>query len=58
VPVYVRDALSPGAWVAGPALIVEDQTSIYVTGEFDGRVMANGYIMLQRRGAGQNAGEA
>ncbi len=58
VPVYVRDGLSPGARVAGPALIVEDQTSIYVTGEFDGRVMANGYIMLQRRGAGQNAGEA
>ena len=41
--VYERSALKPGAVVQGPALIVEDQTTIVVTADFDAHVKALGY---------------
>ena len=49
VPVYQRDSLVPGARVAGPALIVEDQTTTVVTGTFDAAINELGYIVLSRR---------
>ena len=50
--VYRREALAAGACVAGPAVIVEDETSTIVTPAFDARVDGRGYIVLTRRGGG------
>ena len=49
VPVYRRDGLVPGARIAGPALIVEDQTTTVVTGAFDAAINELGYIVMSRR---------
>jgi N-methylhydantoinase A len=38
VPLYDRSTLSPGTTLAGPALIVEDGTSTYVSPTFDATV--------------------
>ena len=51
VPVYARLAIAPGARVSGPALIVEDATSTYLTAGFDARVDAGGALVLERRDA-------
>ena len=44
-----REALSAGASVPGPALIVEDQTTTVVSAAFDARVEADGSILLTRK---------
>ena len=49
VPVYERAALAGGARVAGPALIVEDQTTVLVTANFDASVNSAGHIVLDQR---------
>jgi N-methylhydantoinase A len=49
VPVHRRAALSPGAVVAGPALIVEDETTTLVTSGFTAEINGLGYIVLTRR---------
>ena len=51
VPVYERSAMAPGARVAGPALIVEDQTTVVVTADFDASINSLGSIVLDRRAA-------
>jgi N-methylhydantoinase A len=51
VPVYDRPGLKPGAAIAGPAVIVEDETTTVVGDGFDAAINALGYIVLQRRGA-------
>ena len=43
-PVYERAMLAPGASVAGPALIVEDQTTVIVTADFDASINSAGHI--------------
>ncbi len=48
-PVYVRSDLEPGNTVAGPALIVEDQTTTVVSSAFEAGVNSLGYLILQRR---------
>ena len=48
VPVYRRDRLAPGARLGGPALIVEDETTIVVTERFDAHVNRLGYVVLER----------
>jgi len=53
VPIYERAALVPGAFIAGPAVIVEDETSTLVSPAFDARIDAYGYIELTRRAASQ-----
>src|SRR5204863_145862 len=53
VPIYERAALVPGAVIAGPAVIVEDETSTLVSPAFDARIDAYGYIELTRRTASQ-----
>ena len=50
--IYARDDLQPGASLAGPALIVEDQTTTVVTSTFDVSVNPLGYLLLTaKRGA-------
>jgi N-methylhydantoinase A len=51
VAIYERPALSPGATLSGPAVIVEDETSTVIGRNFDARIDAFGYIELARRGA-------
>ncbi len=48
-PVYERAALVPGARIAGPALIVEDQTTVVVTANFDASINSVGHIVLDNR---------
>ncbi len=49
VAIYDRHDLTPGAQIAGPAIIVEDETSTVITRLFDATVDAFGYIELTRR---------
>ena len=45
---YRRESLAPGDACAGPALIVESQTTTVVTEEFSGTVNDLGHLYLQR----------
>jgi N-methylhydantoinase A len=45
-----RAAVQPGASFAGPALIIEDQTTTYVPGGFKGTVSPHGHLLLKRHG--------
>ncbi len=47
--VYVRDELPPDTEVAGPAIIVEDETSTLVGSSFSAKIVSNGAIELSRR---------
>jgi N-methylhydantoinase A len=49
VPVFERSALPVGAAVKGPALIVEEDTSTYVSPSFDVEVDAGGALVLTAR---------
>lgn len=49
VPIYLRDRLVPGAKLSGPAIIAEDETTTFVTGNFDASINASGYILLEAR---------
>jgi len=49
VSVYRRPDLGPGQTVAGPALIVEDETTTFVSARFDAAIDAAGSIVLERR---------
>ena len=46
VPVYERASLAPGATLPGPALLVEDGTSTYVSPRFDLAVDAGAALVL------------
>jgi N-methylhydantoinase A len=48
VTIYGRANLAPGDVVAGPALIVEDETTTLVTSDFTARINGLGYIVLTR----------
>lgn len=48
VPLYRREALAPGAAVAGPALIEEDDTTTVVAAGYRASVDTHGYIILER----------
>jgi N-methylhydantoinase A len=48
VAIYERPALTPGATLQGPAVIVEDETSTVIGRNFAARVDAFGYIELIR----------
>ncbi len=52
VPIYERAGLAAGARIAGPAILVEDETSTVVTGGFDALINDLGYIELLARDAG------
>jgi N-methylhydantoinase A len=49
VPIYWRGDLAPGAKIAGPAVIAEDDTSTVVSPLFEAQVDKFGYIALTRR---------
>ena len=49
VAIHERRDLLPGAFIPGPAIIVEDETSTVITRSFDARIDAFGYIELTRR---------
>jgi N-methylhydantoinase A len=49
VPIYWRPDLAPGARIAGPAVIAEDETSTVVSPRFDARIDRFGYIELTRK---------
>ena len=49
VPLYRRAGLDAGARVQGPAIIVEDETSTFITASFDARIDAAGCIVMERR---------
>ena len=53
IPVYERGSLARGARFPGPALIVEDQTTVVVTADFDASIDGLGYIVLDRRRTGR-----
>ncbi len=44
-----RGDLRPGARIAGPAIITEDETSTVVSASFEAHVNGFGYIELRRR---------
>ena len=48
VPVYRRERLEPGAELAGPAAITEDETTTVVQSGFTARINALGYIVMHR----------
>ena len=48
VPLFWRPDLKPGATFEGPAIIVEDETSTFVTRRFAVRVAANRYLVIER----------
>jgi N-methylhydantoinase A len=48
VAIHERHNLLPGAFLPGPAVIVEDETSTVVSRLFDARIDAFGYIELLR----------
>jgi N-methylhydantoinase A len=52
VPVYERAQFTPGACVRGPALVIEDGTSTFVTDRFDVMLDAGGALVLERKGNG------
>jgi len=54
VPVYMREQLSPGDQVDGPALITEDQTTTVVTSRYAAEIDARGYIVLTQKGSSDN----
>jgi N-methylhydantoinase A len=49
VAIHERRNLKPGAFIPGPAVIVEDETSTVLTRLFDARIDGYGYIELTRR---------
>ena len=49
VAIYERRNLKPGAFIPGPAVITEDETSTVVSRIFDARIDMFGYIELARR---------
>ena len=51
VPIYWRPDLEPGARIAGPAILAENDTSTVVSPVFDAQIDKFGYIELIRRQA-------
>ncbi|MEH2483264.1 N-methylhydantoinase A [Nitrobacteraceae bacterium AZCC 2146] len=48
IALYNRSALTPGSTIAGPALIVEDETTTLVTKSFTARIDALGSVVMTR----------
>jgi N-methylhydantoinase A len=47
--IYPRTSLKPGMKIDGPAIIIEDETSTVVGRNFDARILASGYILLEKK---------
>ena len=46
---YKREGLQPGARFEGPAIVVERETTTFITDSFDGRIDTVGSIVLDRK---------
>jgi N-methylhydantoinase A len=51
IPLFRREDMPPGAVIAGPALIAEDETSTFVSNSFDAHIDGAGSIVMQRKAA-------
>ncbi|MEM7733721.1 MAG: hydantoinase/oxoprolinase family protein [Pseudomonadota bacterium] len=51
--IHERDTLQPGAQIPGPALIIEPQTTTYVSADFTAQVAPNGTLILTAQEAAQ-----
>jgi N-methylhydantoinase A len=51
IPLYRRDQMAPGATIAGPAVITEDETSTFVSTSFDAYIDGAGSIVMERKAA-------
>ncbi len=49
IPLYRRETMMPGASIAGPAIIAEDETSTFVSMSFDAHIDAIGCIVMDRK---------
>ncbi len=58
VPVYRREALAPGAVLAGPALVAEPTSTIVVEAGWHGRITAGGAVVLERTAAARPSRDA
>jgi N-methylhydantoinase A len=48
--VIARETAPPGSCFKGPALVVEDQTTVWVPSSFDGSMSPGGHVILERKG--------
>jgi len=51
VPIYRRESMAPGAVIAGPALIAEDETTTFVSASFDAHIDGSGCIVMEQKAA-------
>ncbi|MGY3452195.1 hydantoinase/oxoprolinase family protein [Bradyrhizobium sp. USDA 4353] len=51
IPLYRREQMTPGAVVAGPAVIAEDETSTFISDSFDAHIDGAGSIVMERKAA-------
>jgi N-methylhydantoinase A len=51
IPLYRRDEMAPGATIAGPAVIAEDETSTFVSNSFNAHIDGAGSIVMERKAA-------
>jgi N-methylhydantoinase A len=49
IPLYRRGEMAPGATIAGPAVIAEDETSTFVSTNFDAYIDGAGSIVMERK---------
>ena len=51
VPLYRRTQMKPGAAIAGPAVIAEDETSTFISASFTAHIDGAGSIVMDRKSA-------
>lgn len=51
VPVYPRTSMDSGASITGPAIITEDETSTFVSPNFNASIDGSGCIVMQKKTA-------
>jgi len=51
IPLFRREQMAPGAVIAGPAVIAEDETSTFVSNSFDAYIDGAGSIVMERKAA-------
>ncbi|UZE50755.1 hydantoinase/oxoprolinase family protein [Rhodopseudomonas sp. P2A-2r] len=51
IPLYNRNQMDPGATIAGPAVIAEDETSTFVSTSFNAHIDGAGSIVMERKAA-------
>jgi N-methylhydantoinase A len=51
IPLFHRSEMAPGATIAGPAVIAEDETSTFISNSFDAYIDGAGSIVMERKAA-------